>query len=104
DWKKLTADNPESDDSPRFTPDGRAVLFSRGIRPHGLSEFPKLMRADLATGKITRLLADVDLAAQDWHFSPDGKALYFSAEDRARTKIFRAAADGTGATAIVSDG
>jgi dipeptidyl aminopeptidase/acylaminoacyl peptidase len=103
-WKDLTTDNPQADDNPRFTPDGRAVLFGRDIRSRGLAEFDKLMRVDLATGKVSRLLADVDLAPQDWHFSPDGKTLFFRAEDRARTKIFRAAADGTGPTALVSDG
>ena len=103
-WKNLTTDNPQADDEPRFTPDGRAVLFSRGILPRGHSEFNKLMRVDLATGQVTRLLADADLAPQDWHVSSDGQSLFFRAEDRGRTKIFRASDDGTGTTAVVSDG
>ncbi len=104
DWKNLTTDNLHSDDSPRFTPDGKAVYFSRNTAPNQLTEFDKLMRVDLATGQVTRLLATADLQAQDYHFSPDGKTLYFRAEDRGRTKIFRAAADGTGLTALVSEG
>lgn len=103
-WKNLTADNPETDDNPRFTPDGRAVLFERGVRPRGLAEFNKLMRVDVASGQITRLLAEADLAPQDWRWSPDGQTLYFRAEDRGRTKIFRASHDGKTATAIVADG
>ena len=103
DWKNLTTDNSESDDTPRFTPDGRAVLFTRGTRPHGLAEFNKLTRVDVASGQITRLLANADLAPQDWHWSRDGKTLYFRAEDRGRTKIFRASADGQSATPLVSD-
>jgi len=103
-WKNLTADNPEGDNAPRFSPDGKAVLFLRSTRPHGQSEFEKLTRVDLATGAITRLLAGADLAPRDWHFSADGKSLFFCAEDRARTKILRASADGTGTTAVVSDG
>ena len=103
-WKNLTADNPQGDDSPSFTPDGRAVLFTRNVRPPGVSEFSKLMRVELASGKVTRLLANADLTPQDWHFTPDGSALFFRAEDRGRTKIFKATADGTGTTAVVSDG
>jgi len=103
-WKNLTADNPGSDDNPRFAPDGRSILFGRGVRPRGLAEFTQLMRVDLATGKITRLLADADLSPQDWRFSPDGGTLYFRAEDRARTKIFSAAPDGSGLKPLVGDG
>jgi dipeptidyl aminopeptidase/acylaminoacyl peptidase len=104
DWKNLTTDNPESDDNPRFTPDGKALLFGRKVKPNGHTEFTKLERMDLATGQITRLLANADLAPTDWHFSPDGKTLYFCAEDRARTKIFQASADGASAVPLVADG
>ncbi len=103
-WKNLTSINPGTDTNPRFSPDSRAVFFGRTVRPRGLTEFPKFMRADLATGTVTRLLADADLAPHDWHFSPDGKTLFFCAEDRGRTKIFRADHDGSGLTALVSDG
>jgi dipeptidyl aminopeptidase/acylaminoacyl peptidase len=103
-WKNLTGDNSGSDDDPHFSPDGKSVLFSRGVRPRGLAEFNKLTRVDLATGKTERLLTEADLLPQDWHFSPDGKTLYFRAEDHARTKIFSADANGTGVKAIVSDG
>jgi dipeptidyl aminopeptidase/acylaminoacyl peptidase len=103
-WKNLSADNPGGDDDPRFTPDGRAVLFGRTVRLNGGAEFTKLMRADLATGAVTRLLAAADLSPQDWQLSPDSQTLYFRAEDRGRTKIFKAAADGSAPTALVSDG
>ena len=103
-WKNLTTDNPQADDNPRFTPDGRGILFSREVRPNGFSEFARLMRVDLASGQITRLLAGVDLAPQDWRLSRDGQTLFFRAEDRGRTKIFQAAADGTGVVVLAGDG
>ncbi|MDB6167846.1 MAG: ptpA 4 [Verrucomicrobia bacterium] len=103
-WKNLTADNPGSDDEPRFAPDGKSVIFGRTVRPRGLAEYNRLMRVDLASGVATRLLADADLSPQDWHFSPDGKALFFCAEDRGRTRIFRTAPDGSGLRALVSNG
>lgn len=102
-WKNLTADNPGADENPRFTPDGKAVLFGRTRRLHGAAEFTKLCRVDLASGKITRLLAGVDLSPQDWQMSHDGRTLFFRAEDHGRTKIFSAAPDGTAVKAIVAD-
>jgi len=103
-WRNLTADNPAGDDSPRFSPDGHTLLFNRGIKLHGQTEFTRLMRCDLATGTLTRLLADADLLAQGVRFAPDGRSIYFCAEDRGRTKIFRADADGRGLKALVTEG
>ncbi len=103
-WKNLTADNIYSDDAPRFTPDGKAIVFGRDIRERNLPEFTKVMRVDLDDGRLTRLLADVDLSPQDWKFSKDGKTLYFRAEDRGRTKIFSATADGTNVKPVFERG
>lgn len=104
DWKNLTAENPCSDDSPTFGPDGNTVLFARSVRLRGLAAFSQLIRLTLVTGKTERLFATADLQPQDWHFSPEGKTFYFRAEDRGRTKIFSANADGTGLKPLVSDG
>jgi len=104
DWKNLTTDNAENDGDPHFSPDGRSVLFGRLTRPGGLPEFTKLMRVDLASGTMTRLAAEADLSPQDWKWSPDGKTVYFRAEDRGRTKIFKTPATGGAISAVVSDG
>jgi len=103
-WKNLTADNPGSDDAPRFSPDGKSVWFGRQVKPRGLSEYTKLTRVELASGAIAPVLPAADLAPQDWRFSPDGRTVYFRAEDRGRTKIFAVAADGTGLKPLVADG
>ncbi|MBS0630500.1 MAG: S9 family peptidase [Verrucomicrobia bacterium] len=105
-WKNLTTDNAGDDSAPRFSPDGRSLLFGRTTKLHGEAEFNRLMRVDLASGTITRLVA-ADLAPLDWQFSPDGQTIYFSAEDRGRTKLFSVPA-ATAATAapaaLVGDG
>lgn len=102
DWKNLTADNPGGDENPVFTVDGAGVVFGRKINEDE-GENTKLMRADLATGKVSPLFPGMDLSPRGWQFSPDGSALYFCAEDHARTKVFKAA-DGGSASAVVSDG
>lgn len=103
-WKNLSADNRQNDSNPRFSPDGKFVLFGRHTRPRGGSEFTRLMQLELATGRLTRLAAEADLSPQDWQFSPDGETLYFRAEQRARTKIFKMPARGGAVTELVRDG
>ena len=102
-WKNLTADNPENDADPRFSPDGRTILFGRNTKRG--AEFTKLMSVDVGSGRLARLATTADLSPQDWRWAPDGKAIYFRAEDRARTKIFKTAPDAAATvTAVVSDG
>ena len=102
-WRNLTADNPGDDMNPRFTVDGTGVVFGRRTTNEE-GENTKLMRVDLATGRVSPLFPGADLSMGGWRFSPDGSALYFSAEDRGRTKVFRAPAAGGSYSAIVSDG
>ena len=101
-WRNLTADNPGDDERPRFTPDGAAILFGRRLN-EDLAENVKLMRVETATGRIQAVFPGLDLSVQDWHPSPDGGAVYFRAEDRGRTKVFRSAA-GAAPAAISGDG
>lgn len=102
-WKNLTGDNPQNDAQPLFSPDGRALLFGRSTRANGLPEHTRLMRVELATGRMTRIAADVDLSPQDWHWSADGATIYFRAEDHARTKIFKTPANGGPVSTVVAD-
>ncbi len=55
-WKNLTVDNKQNDAAPRFSPDGRSILFARSTQPRGLSEFAKLMRVEIDTNQMTRLV------------------------------------------------
>ncbi|MCC6750911.1 MAG: PD40 domain-containing protein [Deltaproteobacteria bacterium] len=65
---------------PRFSPDGRRVVFSRW-RAGGLRDIQIL---DLTTRKLEDVTRDRALDV-DPHFSPDGRRVYFSSD---RTGIF----------------
>ncbi len=103
-WKNLTADNPQSDSSPRFSPDGKSLLFSRTRLARGLSEQARLFRLDLASGTLTRLAADLDVEPQAATFSADGRTVFFRAEDRGRTKLWATPAAGGASVALVTEG
>jgi dipeptidyl aminopeptidase/acylaminoacyl peptidase len=102
-WRNLTSDNLGPDVEPRFTPDGSAVLFGRTLNEADTAENRKLMRVDLATGKVEALFPGLDLSVADWHLSPDGATVYFLAEDRGQTKVFCSRA-GAPPTAVAGDG
>ncbi len=96
-WKNLTTDNAEgSDNNPVFAPDSQSLLFGRKTGKNLLSTFTKLTRHNLATSRNEALsLGGADLSPQDWKFSPDGKTVYFAAEDRGYTRLYSVGAAGT---------
>jgi dipeptidyl aminopeptidase/acylaminoacyl peptidase len=100
--ENLTADNPHGDNQPRFSSDGKSVLFGRLIETVYAGESTKLFRHDFATGLNSRVAGDVDLSFEDWHLSEDGRLIYFLAEQQGEQRIFRIAADGTGLVRLSS--
>lgn len=100
----ITEENKADDDGPKFTPDGKAVVYSRLGTPYYSGEFAKLWRHDLATGKNTPLTDRLDYAIGGVEFSADGRTIWFSAEDKGVVPVFRLNADGTGLTAVYSAG
>ncbi|HVZ65980.1 MAG TPA: S9 family peptidase [Lacunisphaera sp.] len=102
--KDITAENPADDDQPKFTPDGKAVVYAHLKTPYYSGEFAKLWRHDLARGTNTPLTENLDYALDDVEFSPDGKTLWTSAEDKGVVPLFKLNADGSGLTAAYHEG
>lgn len=102
--KNLTAENKGDDDSPRFTPDGRAVVFTRLETPYYCGEFGKLWRHDLATARNAPLTEALDYAISGVEFSADGRTMWFAAEDKGVVPVFKLHADGTGLTPVYRQG
>jgi len=98
--RNLTPENPGSDSDPVFTPDGRAVYYSRLDLTYSAGEFPKLWRHDLATGRNTPVTEALDFAISGPEFSADGRTLWAAVEDRGAVAIFRLNADGSGLTSV----
>lgn len=92
--ENLTADNMAADTYPRFSPDGKQLAFRRQAKPGYEADQWELVVAD-ADGKNPRSLTDaLDRSVDAFVWAPDGKSLYFVAEDHAQAPIFRVAVDG----------
>ena len=102
--KNVTPENKGDDDNPRFSPDGKALVFTRQLIPYGNGEFSKLWRHDVATGQNTPLTTALDYSMTSTEFSADGKTLWTTAEDKGVVPVFKLNADGTGLTTVYREG
>jgi len=102
--RNVTTDNPGDDSGPTFAPDGRALLFTRLKNTFYNGEVGKLWRHDLVTGVNAALTEAIDLSISGVEFSADGATLWFTAEDKGVVPIFKMKTDGTGLTAVHTEG
>jgi dipeptidyl aminopeptidase/acylaminoacyl peptidase len=92
--RNLTADNPAADGSPRYSPDGRWIVYGRTRRPDMDPDLVRLARYDRRSREIRPLAADWDAQPDGWTFTPDGKTLLFHAQEKGRTHVYALSLDG----------
>jgi dipeptidyl aminopeptidase/acylaminoacyl peptidase len=86
--RNITAANRADDHSPRYTPDGKYILFGRQVDTTKNAERVRLMRMDRATGTAIELCQSFDRSPSNWIVGDAGRTVYFTAEDRAKQSIF----------------
>ncbi|MGB7864561.1 MAG: S9 family peptidase, partial [Candidatus Sulfotelmatobacter sp.] len=92
--KNITADNPASDSTPLYSPDGRYIAYRAQQRPGYESDRFRLMLYDRKTGEKKNLTEAFDRWVGSFAWAPDSKRIYFAAEDAGTSPIYSAATDG----------
>jgi dipeptidyl aminopeptidase/acylaminoacyl peptidase len=86
--KNITADNPASDSTPLYSPDGRYIAYRAQQRPGNESDRFRLMLYDRKTGEKKNLTEPFEeFSVGTYRWAPDSLRIYFSHEDRGMTPI-----------------
>jgi dipeptidyl aminopeptidase/acylaminoacyl peptidase len=87
--KNITADNPASDGSPLYSPDGRSLAFRRQKIKDFYADRARLQIYDRRSSQTRSLTEDWDRSADGLVWAPDSSALFGSIEDAGTLRIFR---------------
>jgi dipeptidyl aminopeptidase/acylaminoacyl peptidase len=84
---KVTS-NPAADFQPTFTPDGKSLIVRAQRRPGFEADRWYLVVYDRATGARRTVFETPDLSVDDYRLSPDGKTIWFQAEEKATANLY----------------
>jgi dipeptidyl aminopeptidase/acylaminoacyl peptidase len=80
--------NPGFDGHPIYSPDGHSIAYHAQLVAGYESDRWRLMLYDRTTQKTTNLTENFDSSVQEPLWSPDGRRIYFVAEDQAEQPIY----------------
>ncbi len=83
----LIPDRETEEFRPRYSPDGKWILYGQQLEPLFYADRHRLMAFDRASGKHTGVLSDWDRSPMHWMFAKEG-TIFFEAEDEARVRLF----------------
>jgi dipeptidyl aminopeptidase/acylaminoacyl peptidase len=85
---QLTSELPAYQSRPRYSPDGRYLLYGIQREWDFYADRVRLVAYDRAAGSETVLTEEWDRSAQGWEFSADGSRIVLASEDNARTNLY----------------
>jgi dipeptidyl aminopeptidase/acylaminoacyl peptidase len=92
--RRITGDNPGSDTTPRYSPDGRFIAYRSQQRAGYESDRFRLMLYDRASGRSREISTNFDQWVGELAWSPDSQRIYIISETRGREPIFVASING----------
>jgi dipeptidyl aminopeptidase/acylaminoacyl peptidase len=85
--KNITADNPASDSTPLYSPDGRYIAYRAQQRPGYESDRFRLMLYDRKTGEKKNLTEKWDSWVGSFSWLPNSRGLLFTIEEEGQSQI-----------------
>jgi dipeptidyl aminopeptidase/acylaminoacyl peptidase len=86
--KNITADNPASDSTPLYSPDGKYIAYRAQQRPGDESDRFRLMLYDRKTGEKKNLTENFDQWVGTIAWMPNSTGVLFSSEDKGEAPIY----------------
>jgi len=99
----LTPDHPSDDLRPRYTPDGKAIVYGMQHDPFFYADRVRLMRFERSGRTHEALLDSWDLSPTHWEFAADG-TLLIEAEENGRVSAFALGKGDTAPRRVVEGG
>jgi dipeptidyl aminopeptidase/acylaminoacyl peptidase len=100
--RRITGNNPGSDTTPRYSPDGKYIAYRSQSRNGYESDRFRLMLYDRKAGTSKELSTGFDRWAGELVWAPDGQSIFIVAEDRGRELIGVASVNG-GVKPLIAD-
>jgi dipeptidyl aminopeptidase/acylaminoacyl peptidase len=91
--KNITADNPATDSTPLYSPDGKYIAYRAQQRPGYESDRFRLMLFNRKTGAKKNLTEGFDRWVGTFTWAPDSNHIYFSTENEGSGPIFSTTVD-----------
>ena len=85
--RNITADNPASDSTPLYSPDGKYIAYRAQQRPGYESDRFRLMLYDRKTGEKKNLTEAVDRWIGSFAWANDSKHIFFASEETGNSPI-----------------
>ncbi|HXH07710.1 MAG TPA: S9 family peptidase [Vicinamibacterales bacterium] len=96
--------NPAADMQPVFSPDGRLLAVRAQRRPGFESDRWYIDLYDRRTGGRRTLFESVDLSVGDFAFAPDGRSIWFTAEEQGAVNLYTVPVAGGDPRRVVAGG
>ena len=99
----LTTDNPASDSTPLFSPDGRRIAFARQAIKGFYGDTRRLVVHDIKAASNRIVTAGWDRSVDAPLWSADGKSMFAAIDDAGTSRVYEIPLDGKSARAITRD-
>ena len=86
--KNITAENPASDSTPLYSPDGKYIAYRAQQRPGYESDRFRLMLYDRKSGEKHNITESFDHWVGTFVWRPDMRGLYFASEDKGESPVY----------------